>query len=78
MAGRVFGSFHIDVGIGDALHGTPEPLRGEDLLAFAGIAPAEVLAIPKAQQFAEKIHAYTYPWTDRPNTRTKDLVDLLL
>lgn len=78
MAGRVFGSFHIDVGIGDALHGVPELLRGEDLLAFADIAPAQALAIPKAQQFAEKIHAYTYPWTDRQNTRTRDLVDLLL
>jgi len=78
MAGRVFGSFHIDVGIGDALHGVPELLWGEDLLAFADIAPAQALAIPKAQQFAEKIHAYTYPWTDRQNTRTRDLVDLLL
>jgi len=78
MAGRVFGSFHIDVGIGDALHGVPELLRGEDLLAFADITPAQALAIPKAQQFAEKIHAYTYPWTGRQNTRTRDLVDLLL
>ena len=78
MAGRVFGSFHIDVGIGDALHGVPELLRGENLLAFADIAPAQALAIPKAQQFAEKIHAYTYPWTGRQNTRTRDLVDLLL
>ncbi|MBN2562363.1 MAG: nucleotidyl transferase AbiEii/AbiGii toxin family protein [Phycisphaerae bacterium] len=78
MAGRVFGGFHIDVGIGDALHGEPERLHGEDLLAFAGIAPAQALAIPKAQQFAEKIHAYTYPWTGRRNTRTRDLVDLLL
>ncbi len=78
MAGRVFGSFHIDVGIGDVLHGTPERLQAEDLLAFAGIAPAEVLAIPVAQQFAEKIHAYTFPWTDRTNTRSRDLVDLVL
>jgi len=36
------------------------------------------VAIPKAQQFVEKIHAYTYPWTDRSNTRTRDLIDLLL
>ena len=78
MAGRVFGSFHIDVGIGDALYGTPDRLQGEDLLEFAGLAPAEALAIPKAQQFAEKLHAYTYPWTDRTNTRSRDLVDLLL
>lgn len=78
MAGRLFGSFHIDVGIGDALHGAPERLQGEDLLAFAGIAPAEVLAIPIAQQFAEKVHAYTFPWTDRTNTRSRDLVDIVL
>jgi hypothetical protein len=37
-----------------------------------------VLAIPKAQQFAEKVHAYTFPWKGRLNTRTKDLVDLVL
>jgi hypothetical protein len=78
MAGRVFGSFHIDVGVGDALSGSPERLQGEDLLAFAGVAPAVALAIPRAQQFAEKIHAYTYPWTDRTNMRSRDLVDLLL
>ncbi len=24
------------------------------------------------------MHAYTFPWTDRLNTRTKDLVDLVL
>ena len=40
--------------------------------------PAKVFAIPKPQQFAEKVHAYTFPWSGRINTRTKDLVDLLL
>jgi hypothetical protein len=34
--------------------------------------------VPAAQQFAEKIHAYTFPWQDRDNTRVKDLVDLVL
>lgn len=29
MAGRLFGSFHIDVGIGDTVHGTPDRLQGE-------------------------------------------------
>ena len=56
----------------------PDILTGDDLLAFAGIAPGRMLAVPRPQQFAEKIHAYTYPWTDRVNMRTKDLVDLLL
>lgn len=78
LAGKVYGRFHLDLGFGDAVVGTPESLTGEDFLGFAGVAPGRVLAIPKPQQFAEKAHAYTYPWTDRTNTRVKDLVDLVL
>jgi hypothetical protein len=78
LVGKVYARFHIDVGCGDALVGEPERLVGDDLLSFAGIGPALVLAIPKAQQFAEKVHAYTFPWSGRMNTRTKDLVDLVL
>lgn len=78
MLGKTYAKFHLDVGIGDALVGEPERLVGDDLLGFAGVAPAVVLAIPKAQQFAEKVHAYSYPWEGRLNTRTKDLVDLVL
>ena len=40
--------------------------------------PFSTVAIPKAQQFAEKLHAYTFPWAGRQNTRSKDLVDLVL
>jgi hypothetical protein len=78
LVGKVYARFHIDVGCSDALVGEPERLVGEDLLSFAGISPASVLAIPNAQQFAEKLHAYTFPWSGRMNTRTKDLVDLVL
>lgn len=78
LVGKVYARFHIDVGCGDALVGEPERLAGDDLLSFAGIGPASVLAIPKAQQFAEKLHAYTFPWSGRTNTRAKDLVDLVL
>lgn len=78
LAGKVFAKLGIDIGCGDALVGTPDVLTGYDCLAFTGIAPATVRAIPIAQQFAEKIHAFTFPWTDRPNTRTRDIVDLLL
>ncbi len=76
--GKIYAKFQIDVGIGDPLAGEPERLVGDDLLKFAGLEVATVLAIPKAQQFAEKVHAYTYPWEGRLNTRTKDLVDLVL
>lgn len=78
LAGKSFARFHLDVGFGDPVLSEPEQLEGQDFLGFAGIAPARAAAIPKAQQFAEKIHAYTKPWTDRPNTRVKDLVDLVL
>ncbi|MFO0807693.1 MAG: nucleotidyl transferase AbiEii/AbiGii toxin family protein [Gemmataceae bacterium] len=78
LVGKAYAKFHIDVGFGDATIGEPEPLMGDDLLDFAGIAPARVFAIPKSQQFAEKAHAYTFPWGGRRNTRTKDLVDLVL
>ncbi len=78
VAGREFARFHIDIGFGDAALGKPDRLPGDDLLAFAEIPPPIALAIPKAQQFAEKLHAYTFPWTDRENTRSRDLVDMVL
>lgn len=78
LLGKTSAKFHIDVGVGDAVVGTPDRLTGDDLLGFAGIEPATALATPKHQQFAEKVHAYTFPWSGRVNTRTKDLVDLVL
>jgi hypothetical protein len=78
VAAKAYAKFHLDVGFGDPSFALPDELVGQDFLAFAGIPPARVLAIPKAQQFAEKLHAYTFPWNDRPNTRVKDLVDLVL
>ena len=53
-------------------------LLGRDWLAFAGIHRAAFPAISSEEQFAEKLHAYTLPRLGRPNTRTKDLVDLCL
>ncbi|MHC5212422.1 MAG: nucleotidyl transferase AbiEii/AbiGii toxin family protein [Planctomycetota bacterium] len=78
LAGREYGRFGVDVGIGPDTFGPPERLVGDDLLGFADIEPAVALAVPREAQFAEKIMAYTRPWGDRVNTRTKDLVDLLL
>jgi hypothetical protein len=78
LVGKTYARFQIDVGCGDALVGAAERLIGEDFLRFAGVGPARVLAISKAQQFAEKVHAYAFPWSGRLNTRTKDLVDLVL
>jgi predicted nucleotidyltransferase component of viral defense system len=78
LAGRTFARFHLDIGFGDAVLDPPEWVTGSALLGFASIPPAQVALYPLAQQFAEKIHAYTFPWQDRDNTRVKDLVDLVL
>jgi hypothetical protein len=78
LAGRTFVHFHLDVGLGDAVLDQPDRVEGSALLAFAGIPAARVALYPAAQHFAEKVHAYTFPWRDRDNTRVKDLVDLVL
>ncbi len=78
LAGRTFARFHLDIGLGDPVLNQPDWLEGSAQLAFAGIPATRVAVYPLDQQFAEKIHAYTFPWQDRDNTRIKDLVDLVL
>jgi hypothetical protein len=77
MDGRTFARFHLDVGIGDVLIQPLQKIQGHDWLGFAEIPAAKMRLISKAQQVAEKLHAYTLPRTT-PNSRVKDLVDLLL
>lgn len=78
LAGRMFTKFHLDVGMGDAVIPPTELIEGRDWLGFAGIASPKFLAISKEQQFAEKLHAYTLPRPESPNSRVKDLVDMVL
>jgi len=79
LGGRLFEEVLVDVGFSDPLGWQPERLRGPDLLAFAGIDPAEVPALPLEQQVAEKVHAYTRTYGGRhASSRVKDLVDLVL
>jgi len=78
MAGRRFISFHLDVSAGDVLREPFELLEGHDWLGFAGILPQKMPAISREEQFAEKLHAYSLPREGRPNSRVKDLVDLVL
>ncbi len=65
LAGRTFTQFHVDVGVGDAMLGEPEWVERDSLLEFAGISAMRVAVVPAAQQFAEKIHAFTFPWLGR-------------
>jgi hypothetical protein len=75
---RIFSTFHLDVGVGDAVVDPPEWFSGEEFLAFARIPAARIAVLPVAQQFAEKAHIYTLPRSGPANTRVKDLVDLAL
>jgi hypothetical protein len=55
-----------------------EVIEGRDWLGFAGIASPSLYMIPREQQFAEKLHAYTLPRRGAANTRVRDLVDMVL
>ena len=78
MDGRDFARFHVDVGVGDEVLEPLEVVTGEDWLGFGGVAPPSFPIISAEQQFAEKFHAYTMPRGERVNTRTKDLIDMVL
>lgn len=78
MGGRTFVKFHLDVGIGDVVLDPLEQAKMRDWLGFAGISPPSVPMIQREQQFAEKLHAYTLPRTAAPNSRVRDLVDMIL
>jgi Nucleotidyl transferase AbiEii toxin, Type IV TA system len=78
MSGRTFVKFHLDVGIGDVILDPLEQAQTRDWFGFAGIPPPAVPMIQREQQFAEKLHAYTLPRTAAPNSRVRDLVDMVL
>ena len=78
MAGRIFAKFHVDVGVGDVIIEPVERTTPRDWLGFAGIAAPIVPMISAAQQFAEKVHAYTLPRGAAANSRVRDLVDVVL
>ena len=78
MDGRDFARFNVDVGIGDEVLEPLDIVTGQDWLGFGGVAPPSFPVISAEQQFAEKLHAYTLPRGERANTRTKDLVDMVL
>lgn len=78
LAARSFEEFKVDVGTRPELVTPAEEVPESDTLAFAGIVPGRFRAISLSQQFAEKVHAFTFPWENRENTRVKDLADLVL
>ena len=78
LDGRQFENFHLDVGYGDPVLGTPDVLTAPDVLAFADIAPAKVRCCPLTTQIAEKLHTYTRTYASGETSRARDLADILL
>lgn len=78
LGGTYFEEFPMDIAIAETDPMPLDELYGEPWLEFAGLAQTKALAIPASLQFAEKLHAYTYPWEGRTNTREKDLVDMVM
>ncbi len=78
LDGRTFERIVVDVvGSGDDIVHT-ELLRLPSALEFAGLEPVSIETVDRRQHFAEKLHAFTQTYGDRPNTRVKDLADLIL
>jgi hypothetical protein len=77
LDGRTFVKFHVDLGVGDEILEPLETVEGEDWLGFAGIPAVVVPALSVEQHWVEKFHAYTRP-RETPNSRVRDLVDLVL
>lgn len=78
LAGKVFAKVRLDVVARDAELDAVERIRLPGMLAFAQAPAREAVVVARRQHFAEKLHALTRDYGDRPNTRTKDLVDLIL
>ncbi|HKQ60437.1 MAG TPA: nucleotidyl transferase AbiEii/AbiGii toxin family protein [Candidatus Polarisedimenticolaceae bacterium] len=78
MAGRRFERVQLDVVPRDDEVFAVDSLRLPATLDFAGIKPPTVELASPAQHFAEKLHALTRDYGEHPNTRVRDLVDLML
>jgi hypothetical protein len=78
LAGKAFAGIRLDVAARGEELALTEQLELPGSLSFADIPARSMEAVERRQHFAEKLHALTRDYGDRPNTRIKDLVDLIL
>jgi len=78
LAGKLYAAIRLDVVQRMEELAETEQIELPGVLAFADIAPRMIEAVHRRQHFAEKLHALTRDYGARPNTRVKDLVDLVL
>jgi hypothetical protein len=74
---RLFVQFQLDVGV-DLVVDRVENIDAPKWLDYCDIPAPTIWMISAKQQFCEKLHAYTLPREGRLNSRTKDLVDMVL
>jgi len=78
LAGRTFGGIKLDVSPRPEELLWTERLPLHNVLAFAGTPSRDIEIIDVNRHAAEKVHALTRDYGDHQNTRTRDLVDLVL
>jgi hypothetical protein len=78
MAGRKFANVRLDVVARDDEVAKTQRIALPGVLDFAGLERHEVEIVDPTQHFAEKVHAFTRTYGDRPNTRVRDLPDMVL
>lgn len=78
LAGRLFDRVRVDVvaRVDETARTERLPLPGS--LSFAELPTGEVEVVSTDQHFAEKLHALTRVYGDRPSSRTRDLVDIAI
>lgn len=78
LDGREFVALPVDISPRAHELVTTQRVTLSTALDFAGVGARTVEIIDVNRHFAEKIHALTTTFSDRPNTRVRDLVDLVL
>ena len=58
LVGKTYAKFHLDVGFGDVPVEHPDRLVGDDVLSFAGIAPATAVLFPRHAIRRESARVY--------------------
>lgn len=78
MGGRRFAGVRLEVvARADEISKT-QRVELSGIFDFAGLERHEVEVVDPAQHFAEKVHAFTRSYGERPNSRVRDLHDIVL
>lgn len=79
LAGRTFQKVRVDVVARvEEIAGRTEHIAMRTFFDFADLRDLRVEVVDRRQHFAEKLHALTRDYGDRPSTRVKDLPDVLV